>query len=548
MPASVGSSPTTIRYSGIVPVRHINASFTHSADHLQSGCAECHFKMDTSKNPDDAAALAVKQCFTCHAHQPTGGTADRGGASENTARSSGIAYAAQNPARRETRGTRCGDCHLFHVYGVVPLRDFSRPAPKFPPHERPGLALTLYLPRVDRSARAVASPIALRPVRLAPWWIGLLAFVVVGLSLFGYVRMVPSRAASQEVVAGVAPQRAPEVPALDDTYQTSVRHLYIIGEAAGTASINLAMRSGRQVIEALSSELKRLNPPLQPEIYDVVIVGCGPAGLGATATAKVMGLSYATLERMTPASTLRSYPRAKFVQATPIDIAEYGSFFLEGDNSREELIEEWEKIIAQLGLQINDREEVVDVQAGADYLSVRTARGNLYRSRCVVLAIGVRGNPRRLNLAGEDPSRVFYQLIEPAEFQHRNILVVGGGNAGAEVVQALAAPQLGNIVSYSFRSPVLANVTRENAEKISGLQQAKLLGIFPATALVEIRPHSVILEPMKAKDGSARPAAAPSGPVEILNDVIFAMIGAELPTGFLKSIGVKMISKGGWQA
>ena len=62
-----------------------------------------------------------------------------------------------------------------------------------------------------------------------------------------------------------------------------------------------------------------------------MIVGCGPAGLGATATAKARGLSYVTLERMTPASTLRTYPRAKFVQATPIDILEYGSFFLEGD-------------------------------------------------------------------------------------------------------------------------------------------------------------------------------------------------------------------------
>jgi hypothetical protein len=28
------------------------------------------------------------------------------------------------------------------------------------------------------------------------------------------------------------------------------------------------------------------------------------------------------------------------------------------------------------------------------------------------------------------------------------------------------------------------------------------------------------------------------------NDIIFAMIGAELPTAFLKKIGVKLVSKG----
>jgi thioredoxin reductase len=251
---------------------------------------------------------------------------------------------------------------------------------------------------------------------------------------------------------------------------------------------------------------------------------------------------------MTPASTLRSYPRAKFVQATPIDIAEYGSFFLEGDNSREELIAEWEKIIARLGLVINDREEVVAVQADQGSFVVRTARGNLYRSRSVVLAIGVRGNPRHLDLPGENPGRVFYHLIEPTEFQNRKILVVGGGNAGAEVVQAIAAPHLGNTVSYSFRSPVLTNVTRENAEQISALQQAKIVAVYPASTIAEITPQTVILQPVEGKTQIVIPSGAPAGPVEIQNDVIFAMIGAELPTAFLKSIGVKMISKGGWQA
>jgi thioredoxin reductase len=355
------------------------------------------------------------------------------------------------------------------------------------------------------------------------------------------VRFIPARAAEREVVAGVAPQRTQEVPAIDDTYQTSVPHLYIIGEASGTASINLAMRSGRQVIEAIVAELKHSRPPVDPAVYDVVIVGCGPAGLGATATARASGLNYVTLERMTPASTLRAYPRAKFVQATPIDIAEYGSFFLEGDNSREELIQEWERIIAKLGLKINDREEVVDVSSSDDVLTIATAGGNFYRTRAVVLAIGVRGNARHLNLPGEEAGRVLYALIEPSEFQQRKILVVGGGNAGAEVAQALADPSLANEVSYSFRAPVLTNITRENAEKISALQRSGRIAIYPGTALKEIKPGSVVIDTV---NDAAVARSTPEGPFELDNEIIFAMIGAELPTGFLKKIGVKLVSKG----
>jgi thioredoxin reductase (NADPH) len=303
------------------------------------------------------------------------------------------------------------------------------------------------------------------------------------------------------------------------------------------------MRSGRQVIEAIAAELKRAHPPIDPAVYDVVIVGCGPAGLGATATARSAGLNYVTLEKMTPASTLRAYPRAKFVQATPIDIAEYGSFFLEGDNSREELIREWERIISTLGLTINDREEVVDIARDGDFLSIRTARGNVYRTRTVVLAIGVRGNARHLNLPGEEPGRVFYALIEPTEFQQRKILVVGGGNAGAEVAQALAAAELGNQVGFSFRAAVLTNITRENAERISELQRENLLTLYPATALTEIRPGKVVLEPVKSP-AVKLDSLSSDGPLVIDNDTIFAMIGAELPTAFLKQIGVKLVSKG----
>jgi thioredoxin reductase (NADPH) len=299
------------------------------------------------------------------------------------------------------------------------------------------------------------------------------------------------------------------------------------------------------VIEAIAAELKRARAPVDPGAYDVVIVGCGPAGLGATATARAAGLNYVTLEKMTPASTLRAYPRAKFVQATPIDIAEYGSFFLEGDNSREMLIQEWERIIGTLGLTINDREEVVEVTREGELLTVKTARGNAYKARAVVLAIGVRGNARHLNLPGEEPGRVFYTLIEPGEFRDRRIMVVGGGNAGTEVAQALAAAELGNQVGFSFRAPVLTNVTRENAERVSALQQGKLLTLYPATALKEIKPGIVVLEPVKNPGAeSVDSRATLDGPIEIANDIIFAMIGAELPTAFLKKIGVKLVSKG----
>jgi thioredoxin reductase (NADPH) len=547
MPASVGTSPQAIAYLTVLTVRHIEGVFTHSTGHLRSACEECHSAIASSKNPNDVNSLTIKRCFDCHTHQAD--TTVHEARTIFETRDALAAVAPEAAGAGEKRLVACSDCHAFHSYGVLRATDFNGPAPKFPPNSRPRIALTLYVPTFAGAHTKAIAGLSLRQVRLTPWWLGSVALILLVIAAVGYVRIIPGAAAPREAMAGVAPQRTPEVPIIDDTYQSSVRHLYIVGEAAGTASINLAMRSGRQVIEAVANELKRLRFPAEADVYEVAIIGCGPAGLGATATAKTMGLKYVTLEKMTPASTLRSYPRAKFVQATPIDIAEYGSFFLEGDNSRENLIKEWEKIIATLGLTVNEREEVTSIEREDGRFIVETAHGHAFRARCVVLAIGVRGNPRRLGIPGEEAGRVFYNLIEPGEFQNKKILVVGGGNAGTEIAQALSAPGLRNTVSYSFRSHVLTNVTPENAEKVAALAKVGTITIYPSSTLKQIKPGAVVLEPVTRESSAPEDEIATlSEPIEIENDVIFAMIGAELPTGFLKSIGVRMGTKGRYPA
>ncbi len=511
LPQRLGAAPMALPYATLARLRHINAIFNHSTRHLATPCVNCHAKVAASVDPGDADARAVTQCFTCHAHQtaPTR-AANAEKRSAMALRPHLVAAAFAEVGAQSGTVVACGDCHWFHRHGATPTLDFVRPALRQAPHGADGGSA-------------------------APWVIGMAALVLIVAGGIAWTVSLPAPDdRSHHAVADTAPQRMIKTPILDDTFQTSIKGLYIVGEMAGTASINLAMRSGRQIIETIAAQIKQPSALSDAHTHDVLIVGCGPAGLSATATAKAFGLRYITLERMTPASTLRTYPRTKLVQATPIDISEYGSFYLEGDATREDLVREWEKIIVQGDLKISDRQEVVAILPQEGHFLVRTARQEEFRARFVVLAMGVRGHPRKLGVAGENSSRVRYQLIEPGEFRHQRILVVGGGNAGAEVSVALAEPSLGNRVSYSIRDAVLTKVNYENAARVVAMQRSGHLAFYPNTQVAEIAEGTVVLS--SAETTSAAKALR----VELENDVVFAMVGAELPTRFLEAIGIRM--------
>ena len=555
MPASLGPSPVILASWSTLTTKHVNATFEHSPGHLQSECSFCHSDIQNSVkigSSPDKHATKVLNCFECHAHQP-----EQKPVLQNASLlGAGVAFAQNNDGGMgggsaggapEKKITACTGCHAFHVSGPVPTRDFTTPPAEVRPHMHQGLTLAMFAPGFDRREGKIQG-VTVRPISVNPWWMGGLALVATG-TLFGaWLRFLPRLTTAKRTVGKQGPQRMTEVPSFDDTYQSNVPRLYIVGELAGTASINLAMRSGRQAVEFISNLIKQSRTPTPPDVYDIAIIGCGPAGVSASATAINRGLKYVTLEKMTAISTIKSYPRHKFVQATAIDIAEYGSFLMEGDIVKEQLLGKWEEIIQKTGVKPNENEEVTSITREGDLFAIKTKPGNTYKARYVAMAIGVRGSPRHLGLAGETPERVKYDCVEPEMYQNKKVLVVGGGNAGTEVAQALAAPELHNQVSYSFRTATLIPpVSQENAEKISDMQKKGLMTVYPSSQMKEIKPGSVVLAPM-ASGGPDRQAG--EGAVvltqaaEVENDVIFAMLGAELPTGFMKSAGIKMIKKG----
>ena len=88
-------------------------------------------------------------------------------------------------------------------------------------------------------------------------------------------------------------------------------------------------------------------------MYDVLIVGAGPAGLSASLRAIENKLKYVTIERDEIGGTVAKYPRQKLVMTSPVEFPMYGKFN-KLELSKENLLSFWNTILQRADFQAPD--------------------------------------------------------------------------------------------------------------------------------------------------------------------------------------------------
>ena len=176
-------------------------------------------------------------------------------------------------------------------------------------------------------------------------------------------------------------------------------------------------------------------------MFDIVIVGSGPAGLSAAARASALGVRHVLLEADAKhaSDTIFKYQKGKHVMAEP------GILPLRSDMSfsagkRETLLDTWNAELVKLTVNIEygKRVSAIARDAVSGVFTLRTEDGSEYLSRSVILGIGLQGNIRKTGTPGQDLARVQYTLADPDEFSGETIIVIGAGDAGIENALALS--------------------------------------------------------------------------------------------------------------
>jgi thioredoxin reductase/Fe-S-cluster-containing hydrogenase component 2 len=319
-------------------------------------------------------------------------------------------------------------------------------------------------------------------------------------------------------------KRGIDIPDLTPQFESNVRGLFIAGELGGMGLIRKAAEQGRQAVEVIR---KRSGGDHD---FDVVIVGSGPAGLSAGLSAIEHKLRYKLIEQESSlGGSVFHYPRNKVAMTAPVTLAIVGKVRF-GEVQKEKLLEFWDKVVDRTDLQIAFRECMEGIDREGDGFVVRTDRGQ-YRTRSVLLALGRRGSPRKLEVPGEESPKVVYRLVDPSQYDGQAILVVGGGDSALEAAVALSE-QPGTEVTLSYRSAAFSRVKQKNRSALEQAQRAGRVRVELESTVQSIEADAVNL-------------LTKSRVERLRNDAVIVCAGGLLPTPLLQKIGIDFETKHG---
>lgn len=155
-------------------------------------------------------------------------------------------------------------------------------------------------------------------------------------------------------------------------------------------------------------------------MYDIIIVGGGPAGLTAAIYALRAGKNVVVIEKNGFGGQIAFSPKVENIPGTQV---------ISGSQFAEQLVEQAMNLGADVEL-----ETVTDVQKDGEIFRVTTEEGSTYEGKSVILALGVKH--RMLGLPGEEAlignGISFCAVCDGAFYTGQHAAMIGGGNSALQ--------------------------------------------------------------------------------------------------------------------
>lgn len=267
------------------------------------------------------------------------------------------------------------------------------------------------------------------------------------------------------------------------------------------------------------------------KIFDMVVIGAGPAGIAAGVEAKIKNKEVIVLEKTDAIcqTLVKFYKEGKRVDKAykGCDSTNHGHINFE-DGTKESTIETFQNAIKEHNLEVKLSSEVESVKKDGENFIVSTANEN-YICKNAVIAIGRMGKPNKPSYTLPITLTKIINFNANSASQGEKILVVGGGNSAAEYAIDLAK---NNDVTLCYRRETFSRLNDINLEDI---QKAFEQGSVKAKLGIDITG-------IKDENGKAK-VNFTNDTNEIYDRIIYA-IGGSTPLDFLQKCSIEVDEKG----
>lgn len=263
------------------------------------------------------------------------------------------------------------------------------------------------------------------------------------------------------------------------------------------------------------------------EQFDLLIVGGGPIGIACGLEAKKKGLNYLIIEKGPIVNSLFNYPSNMqfFSSSERLEIDEIPFISNEAKPKRNEALEYYRRIVTSNQLNIHLFEQVEDVTKSKDLFHITTDK-HAYTAPNVIIATGFYDLPNKLNVPGENLSKVAHYYKDPHFYASQKLAVVGASNSaidaalecwrkGSEVTLIIRGSEVGQRVKYWVRPDI-----------INRIEEGSIKAYYNST-VKEIKKDEIIVD-------------TPEGTVHLENDFVLALTGYMPNFEFLKKLGIEL--------
>ena len=261
------------------------------------------------------------------------------------------------------------------------------------------------------------------------------------------------------------------------------------------------------------------SPTASENIYDVAIIGAGPAGLAAAVYGGSEGLKTLLIEKRAPGGQAGTSSRIENYLGFPKGLS--GS-----DLARRAITQ-----AKRFGVEFLSPQEVVDISLTDQYKTLKMADGSEINAKAVVITTGV--NYRKLDSKGISDftgAGIYYgaAMTEAHAFKDKQVYIVGGGNSAGQAAMYLST--FAKEVKILIRSESL--VSSMSSYLIHQLDDTENITLMPYTEIEEA-----------CGDGNLQKLVIYNNQEDSLTDVeadgLFIFIGARPYTDWIKANVIK---------